>query len=58
MDMEITTVTGKVYRSDIDTAPGFPGNPLTDADHKQSFLDCIEFASDWFSSERVMVSPR
>jgi len=53
MDMEITTVTGKVYKSGIDTAPGFPGNPLTEADHKQRFLDCIDFASGLFSSERV-----
>lgn len=53
MDMEITTIDGKVFKHGIDVAPGFPGNPLTNEDHMQRFMDCIDFGADWFSSERV-----
>jgi 2-methylcitrate dehydratase PrpD len=48
MDMEIKMTSGEVYRSGIDIAPGFRGNPLTDEDHMQRFMDCIDFAPDWF----------
>jgi 2-methylcitrate dehydratase PrpD len=53
MDMEITMTNGKVYQSGIDIAPGFPGNPLTDEDHMQRFMDCIDSAPEWFTRERV-----
>lgn len=53
MDMEITMADGRVYRSGIDIAPGFPGNPLTDQDHRQRFMDCIDFASEWFDGKHV-----
>ncbi len=48
MDMEIRMRGGKVYRSGIDIAPGFRGNPLTDEDHMQRYMDCVDFAPDWF----------
>jgi len=53
MDMEMTMTDGKVYRGSIDVAPGFPGNPLTDDDHMQRFMDCIDFAPEWFDRRRV-----
>lgn len=53
MDMEITMTNGEVYRSGIDIAPGFPGNSLTEEDHMQRFMDCIDFAPQWYSSEQV-----
>jgi len=53
VDMQITMSNGQVYKSGIDVAPGFPGNPLTEEDHKQRFMDCIDFASDWFNADRV-----
>lgn len=53
MDMEITMNTGEVYKSGIDIAPGFPGNPLTDDDHMQRFWDCIDFAPEWFNRGQV-----
>jgi 2-methylcitrate dehydratase PrpD len=53
VDMQITLASGEVFRGGIDIAPGFPGNPLTEADHHQRFLDCIDFASEWFSAERA-----
>ncbi len=53
VDMQITMSNGQVYKGGIDVAPGFPGNPLTESDHKQRFLDCIDFASDWFMVGRA-----
>lgn len=53
MDMEITMTNGEVYRSGIDIAPGFPGNPLTDEDHMQRFMDCIDYAPEWFTRKHV-----
>jgi hypothetical protein len=51
--MQITMSNGQVYKGGIDVAPGFPGNPLTESDHKQRFLDCIDFASEWFLVDRA-----
>lgn len=53
MDMEITMANGAVYQGGTNIAPGFPGNPLTDQDHMQRFMDCIDFAPTWFDEERV-----
>jgi 2-methylcitrate dehydratase PrpD len=53
MDMEMTLTNGAVYRSGIDIAPGFPGNPLTAEDHMQRFMDCIDVAPEWFGREHV-----
>jgi 2-methylcitrate dehydratase PrpD len=53
MDMEITMTNGEVYKSGMDIAPGFPGNPLTDEDHMRRFRDCIDFALDWFDGKHV-----
>jgi 2-methylcitrate dehydratase PrpD len=53
MDMEIRLTDGSMVRSGIDVAPGFPGNPLTDEDHMQRFMDCVDFAPAWFDRGRV-----
>lgn len=52
-DMEIATTDGQVYQGGIDVAPGFPGNPLSDEDHMQRFMDCIDVAPEWFPAERA-----
>jgi len=52
-DLEITMKNGEVYRGGIDIAPGFPGNPLTDEDHMERFMGCIEAAPEWFARDRV-----
>jgi 2-methylcitrate dehydratase PrpD len=52
-DVEIVTMAGTVYSGSLDVAPGFAGNPLTDADHKQRFMDCLDAAPDWFARDRV-----
>jgi len=51
MDMEIKMLNGEVYRSGIDIAPGFRGNPLTDEDHMKCFMDRVDFAPAWFDKE-------
>lgn len=53
MDMQITMKDGRVFKRGIDVAPGFPGNPLTDDDHIQRFMDCIDFARENFDGQRV-----
>jgi hypothetical protein len=53
MDMEIVMESGERYSGGLDVAPGFPGRPLTDADHMQRFMDCIDAAPEWFARERV-----
>ena len=53
MDMQITMKDGRVFKRGIDVAPGFPGNPLTDDDHIQRFMDCIDFAPENFDGQRV-----
>jgi 2-methylcitrate dehydratase PrpD len=52
-DVEIVTADGAVYSGSIDAAPGFAGNPLTDADHRQRFIDCIDAAPGWFARDGV-----
>lgn len=52
-DMEVITRDGKVYHHGIDVAPGFPGNPLTKKDHIKRFMDCVDFANEWYSQKRI-----
>ncbi|MFZ7111446.1 MAG: MmgE/PrpD family protein [Desulfatiglandales bacterium] len=45
LDMRVLTKAGREHVGKMDTAPGFPGNPLTQKDHVQRFRDCIGFAA-------------
>jgi 2-methylcitrate dehydratase PrpD len=45
LDMQVFTKSGDNYLKKMDIAPGFPGNPLTPAEHEGRFRDCLEFAS-------------
>jgi 2-methylcitrate dehydratase PrpD len=49
----VKTTDGTVYRSSLDIAPGFPGNPLTDEDHHCRFQECIEYAAGYYPSENL-----
>jgi hypothetical protein len=49
----VKTTDGTVYRSSLDVAPGFPGNPLTDEDHHCRFQGCIEYAAGYYPSENL-----
>jgi 2-methylcitrate dehydratase PrpD len=53
MDMVVRMRNGSEHRRSLDIAPGFPGNPLTEADHDQRFRDCIDFAGEGFDRTRA-----
>lgn len=44
VDMKVVTSKEDVYFKNIDSAPGFPSNPLTAQEHEDHFWDCIDFA--------------
>ncbi|WP_024333550.1 MmgE/PrpD family protein [Desulfotignum balticum] len=44
VDFSVLTIDGKKYTSQLDVAPGFPGNPLTDNDHISHFSQCMDYA--------------
>lgn len=45
LDMQVFTTRGDTYLKKMDIAPGFPGNPLTQAEHEARFWDCMNFAA-------------
>ncbi|CAN7571930.1 MmgE/PrpD family protein [Arthrobacter sp. LjRoot78] len=40
------------YSRSIETAPGFPGNPLSQEEHLQRFRDCLSYAGQSIPAER------
>ena len=44
MDMVVTTTRGAVYRRSVDVPHGFPGSPLTHAEHVKRFQQCLDYA--------------
>ena len=53
LDMHVRTRDGRKLFRQLDLAPGFPGNPLSDEDHKKRFQDCLDFAKKPVSRERA-----
>jgi 2-methylcitrate dehydratase PrpD len=53
MDMHIRSKDGREFHRGLDAAPGFPGNPLSAADHILRFRDCMDFAGEWFSASQA-----
>jgi 2-methylcitrate dehydratase PrpD len=53
MDMRVWTQDGREFFKEIDIAPGFPGNPLTQEDHEKRFQDCLDFAKKPISKEKT-----
>jgi len=53
LDMRVVMKDGREYLGKIDIAPGFPGNPLTDEEHRERFQGCIEFAKKPFPEIRI-----
>jgi len=45
VDLAITTTDGRKLCSGLDTAPGFPGAALTEAQHQARFDDCLAYAA-------------
>jgi 2-methylcitrate dehydratase PrpD len=52
LDMRVWTREGREFFRQMDIAPGFPGNPLTQEDHQRRFQDCLNFAKKPVSKER------
>lgn len=44
VDIVLTTADGTRHARGLDIAPGFPGRPLSDAQHRQRFADCMAYA--------------
>lgn len=45
VDLWLETRDGRQSRRSFDIAPGYPGNPLSDADHRARFDDCMSYAA-------------
>jgi 2-methylcitrate dehydratase PrpD len=44
VDVTLTTRDGRTEHRQLDTPPGFPGNPLSDAEHMARFQSCMQYA--------------
>ena len=44
LDMKVSMKGGGVHQGSVEIAIGFPGNPLTQEEHKQRFWDCMDYA--------------
>jgi 2-methylcitrate dehydratase PrpD len=53
VDMTIRTKDGRELFRQIDIAPGFPGNPLTQQEQEARFRDCITYAKKPLQKEKV-----
>lgn len=53
VDLMIRTRSGNDYSESLDIAPGFPGNPLNDAEHKSRFDMCMRYAKNPLPSAKV-----
>lgn len=48
VDIDVTTTAGRTLHEALDVAPGFPGRPLSDAQHRARFVDCLDYGdSPW-----------
>lgn len=45
VDLAITTTDGRQLLAGLDTAPGYPGAALSDAQHQARFADCLAYAA-------------
>lgn len=45
VDLRIETRDGRHASRSTDIAPGYPGNALTEADHRARFQDCMDYAA-------------
>jgi len=42
--VRVTTRQGSIYDKSVDIPRGFPGNPLTHAEHMERFQDCVNYS--------------
>jgi 2-methylcitrate dehydratase PrpD len=48
MRMTVKTASGQMCNKNIDVASGFPGHPLTPADHRERFQLCLAYTGDFY----------
>jgi 2-methylcitrate dehydratase PrpD len=53
VDMTVHMKDGRTIFRQIDIAPGFPGNPLTNAEQEARFRDCIAYAKKPIHNDKV-----
>ncbi len=53
LDMRVVLKDGNEYMKKLDIAPGFPGRPLTDEQHKMRFLNCVDFSGRDITQEKI-----
>jgi 2-methylcitrate dehydratase PrpD len=53
LDMRVRTRNGRELFRQIDIAPGFPGNPLSEEDHEKRFKDCLDYSKKPVSRARA-----
>jgi len=53
LDMRVFAKNGKEYFRQLDVPPGFPDSPLTGAEHRERFRECIGFATDRIPEEDI-----
>lgn len=44
VDLQLRTRDGRALAAGHDVAPGYPDNPLSDAEHEARFADCMDYA--------------
>lgn len=52
-EVKVTTTNGAIYHKTVDTPSGFPGNPLTDEEHKDLFQDHVSHGGKPIPKENV-----
>lgn len=53
VDVSLTTTDGRTHVRKLDIAPGYPGNELDDAQHRQRFRDCMDYAAQPLGAKQV-----
>ncbi len=56
VDLAITTTDGRLLQAGLDTAPGYPGAGLDEAQHQARFDDCLAYAAS--AAPRSLSAPQ
>lgn len=53
VDLVVEAADGTRYAKSLDIAPGFPGRPLTDDEHRSRFDECVDYAAIAFPAAQA-----
>lgn len=53
VDLLVESTDGTRAVRSLDVAPGFPGRPLTDAEHRSRFDECVDYAAPPFAAAQA-----